>query len=164
LNIEATFYQNLHLLLNQILLIMSKFGIVFIIMFSLISCSNSETGAIPAPNYYGKWELTRMTGVFIPALYIEGQPQWQEFYDFKKERTFIKTRIQGATKTYASGKFEIVKIQNETHLSLTYNEDNDIIGSCFGNLGEDLYVNSEGLLTNTWRMCDGPGLFYEKMR
>ncbi|QOG01051.1 hypothetical protein [Flavobacterium sp. MDT1-60] len=47
---------------------------------------------------------------------------------------------------------------------MTYKEDNDIIGSCFGGLSEDLYVNSDGLLTSTWRMFDGPGLFYKKMR
>ena len=133
-------------------------------MFCLISCSNNEADRIVAPDYYGKWELTRLTGVFIPALYIEGQPQWHEYYDFKTDGTFLKTRIQGTTKTDAFGKFEIIKLQNETHLSLTYNEDNDIIGNCFGNLGEDLYINSEGLLTSTWKMCDGPGLFYDKVR
>jgi hypothetical protein len=143
---------------------MKKFGVAFILMFCHISCSNNAADRVVAPNYYGKWKLTKMTGVFIPSFYINGNPQWQEFYDFKKDSTFIKIRIEETTKTYASGKFEIIKNQNKTHIKLTYKEDNDIIGSCFGDLSEDLYVNSEGLLTSTWRMFDGPGLFYKKMR
>ncbi|MNQ70400.1 hypothetical protein D3C85_850370 [compost metagenome] len=143
---------------------MKNIGIVFILMFCFLSCSNSGADSVVITSYYGKWKLTKRTGVFILALYMEGNPQWQEFYDFKTDGTFTKTRVQETTKTFASGKFEIKKNQNETQLNLTYTEDNDIIGNCFGNLSEDLYINSEGLLTSSWQMCDGPGLFYEKMR
>ncbi|QOG01052.1 hypothetical protein [Flavobacterium sp. MDT1-60] len=90
---------------------MKKIGIAFMLMFCFLSCSNSEANSAVITYYYGKWKLTKMTRVFIPALYINGNPQWQEFYDFKTDRTFVKTRIQETTKTYASGKFEIIKIK-----------------------------------------------------
>jgi len=48
------------------------------------------------------------------------------------------------------------------YLELTYENDSEIIGSCYGNLKEELYFKANNSLSSTWQNCDGPGLEYKK--
>jgi hypothetical protein len=143
---------------------MKKFGVIFMLLLSLVSCSSNDAESSRTPNYYGKWKLVKTTASFTLAIYIMGEPQWQEYYDFKTDGTFVKTKIQNNVTTTASGTFGIVKIQNETHFALTYPVASDIVGSCYGNLSEDLFVKPDGTLASTWQNCDGPGLIYQKTK
>ncbi|SHH49118.1 hypothetical protein [Flavobacterium defluvii] len=143
---------------------MKKITAVFILMFSILSCSNDDSDSRNYSAYYGKWKLTSITGSFIQAIYIVGEPQYQEFYDFKRDNTFVKTRTQNGVTTTASGTFSIVEIQKKPHFQLTYASTSTIIGSCTGNLSEELFINDAGDLTSTWRNCDGPDLVYEKTK
>lgn len=139
---------------------MKKFVAVLIVILSMVSCSSDETNSKVSSSYYGRWNLSKYTTTFVLAIYVYGEPQWQEFYDFNQDNTFVKTRIQNNKKTTASGTFSIITIQNETHFVLNYANKSDIIGSCSGDLSEDLYLNNEGSLVSTWQNCDGPGMEY----
>ncbi|MGE6352903.1 hypothetical protein ACQKCJ_03380 [Flavobacterium sp. NPDC079362] len=142
---------------------MKKIGIAVILMLIFISCSNEKAKSPMVSDYHGKWELIEVTG-FRPANIIFDKLGWQESYVFNTDETFIKTRTKDNKTTTATGKFAVKKLDNETHFELTYEENNDIIGTCTGNLIEDLSINKEGLLVNSWQMCDGPGLIYKKSK
>ena len=143
---------------------MKKFGITFILMLSLISCSNEDTNPPLVLDYYGKWQLTEMSGSVINSVTTGPKMYWQEFYVFNTDGTFVKTRIKDNTTTTASGTFSVVTILDETHLELTYSENSTLVGSCYGNLKEDLFINNNNLLVSTWQNCDGPGLVYQKKK
>lgn len=142
---------------------MKKITIILILASILVSCSNNNANTARI-SYYGKWKLIKMTGRFIPAIHIIGEPEWQEFYVFNTDKTFTKTRIKDKVTTTVSGTFEIINIEKESLLKLSFTENNDIIGSCYGNQKEELFLNSDNLLSSTWQNCDGPGLIYEKTK
>jgi hypothetical protein len=142
---------------------MKKTGITFALVLILISCSNDKVKPPKSSDYYGKWTLIEVTG-FKPANIIFDKLGWQESYVFNSDATFVKTRTKDNKTTTASGKFVKTKIDNEIHFELTYTENSDIVGSCTGNSTEDLSINKEGLLVNSWLMCDGPGLIYKKSK
>lgn len=141
---------------------MKKFGAAFILMLSLISCSGDDANPSLALDYYGKWQLIEMSGSTINSVTTESEMDWQESYVFNTNRTFVKTRIKDNTTTTASGTFSVVKTSDETHFELTYSKSSTLVGSCYGNLKEDLFINSNNLLVSTWQNCDGPGLVYQK--
>ncbi|UUF13159.1 MULTISPECIES: hypothetical protein [Flavobacterium] len=143
---------------------MKKFASIFILMLSIVSCSSDNADSRSSFTYYGKWKLTRSTGSFVEAIYIIGKPQYLEYYDFKKDNTFIKTRTKDGVTTTASGTFSITEIQNQKHFILTYTSTSDIIESCTGNLSEELFINEAQELISTWQNCDGPTLVYEKTK
>ena len=133
-------------------------------MLSLISCSNEDTNPPLVLDYYGKWQLTEMSGSVINSVTTGPKMYWQEFYVFNTDGTFVKTRIKDNTTTTALGTFSVVTILDETHLELTYSESSTLVGSCYGNLKEDLFINNNNLLVSTWQNCDGPGLVYQKKK
>ncbi|EJL59210.1 hypothetical protein [Flavobacterium sp. CF136] len=143
---------------------MKKFGITFILMLSLISCSNEDANSSLVSDYKGKWQLIEMSGSTINSVTTGSEMSWQESYVFNTNRTFVKTRIKDNTTTTASGTFSVVTILDETHLELTYSESSTLVGSCYGNLKEDLFINNNNLLVSTWQNCDGPGLVYQKKK
>lgn len=129
-------------------------------MLSLISCSSDD--ANPSLAYYGKWQLIEMSGSIARSVTTGSEMDWQESYTFNTNGKFVKTRIKNNTTTTVSGTFSISKTSNETHLELTYSESSTLVGSCYGNLKEELFINSNNLLVSTWQNCDGPGLVYQK--
>lgn len=131
-------------------------------MLSLISCSNEDANPPLVLDYYGKWQLTEMSGSVINSVTTGPEMDWQESYVFNTNRTFVKTRIKDNTTTTASGTFSISKTSNETHFELTYSKNSTLVGSCYGNLKEELLINNNNLLESTWQNCDGPGLVYQK--
>jgi hypothetical protein len=110
-----------------------------------------------------EWKLVKMTGSMVNSETTGDDMSWQETYSFLENGTFTKTRInkEGDILT-ASGSFRIID-ESEKSLELTYDEANDIVGSCSSQSVEYLYYrNDENLLLSNWWACDGPGLFYKK--
>lgn len=105
-----------------------------------------------------------MSGSIANSVTTGSEMDWQESYVFNANRTFVKTRIQDNITTTASGTFSISKTSNETHFELTYSKSSTLAGSCYGNLKEELFINSNNLLVSTWQNCDGPGLVYQKKK
>lgn len=88
--------------------------------------------------------------------------EWQEYYLLKSDGTFVKRRERDGIKYDASGKFQFITITDGTLLELTHDTKNQIIGNCYSNQTEQLYLKSADKLVGTWQMCDGPRLEYER--
>lgn len=82
---------------------------------------------------------------------------------FKTDGTFQKSRDRNGVITEISGTFNLINSSNERLLELIYNNESEIIGSCYSDLKEEMVFQSENTLSSTWRYCDGPGLEYEKV-
>jgi len=104
-----------------------------------------------------------MSGSIPNSEALGADMEWQEFYLFKNDGTFTKSRVRNEVKTTFSGTYTIKNSPNTRYLELTYPKDSELIGSCYGNLKEELYFSASTTLSSTWRNCDGPGLDYEKV-
>lgn len=140
-----------------------KKSIVFCALLMLFcACSNDSSNVITT-DFQGKWELFQMSGRIANSETTGAAMEWQEYYSFNTDGSFTKSRTRNGTKTEISGNYIITKIQEESFLELTYKADSEIIGSCYGNNKEELYILPTSILSSTWKNCDGPGLEYKQM-
>lgn len=135
--------------------------VAFLTVFSSCTKDTEETTV----DYLEKWTLVKMSGSIPNSETTGAAMEWQEYYLFNKDGTFTKSRIQNKIETKATGTYITITINNQygKYLELTYLKDNEIIGSCFGNLKEDLYFKTNNTLSSAWSACDGPGLEYQKV-
>lgn len=124
----------------------------------LASCSSkdSDDKAIVS-DYHGKW-----TNV-IAAKDLNNPYVWWESYEFNRNNTFIKTRIDKNVTTTATGTFQNYTNERGINLLLTYTTDSSLILNCSSSLVESLTINKEGYLDNNGRMCDAQAT-YEKTK
>nr|WP_315211813.1 hypothetical protein [uncultured Flavobacterium sp.] len=134
--------------------------VAFLTIFT--SCFKDEAEAIVTPDYYGKWNLVAMTGSLQNSGTTGAAMAWQEFYLFNTNGTFTKSREENSIKTTLSGTYTTTTQSDGIFFELTYPNDSEIIGSCYGNQKEVLFLNSNNSLSSTWSYCDGPGLKYKK--
>ena len=130
-----------------------------------ISCSKNDSYDIIV--FPQKWKLIKMTGSFPNSETTGDKMEWQEFYIFNKDKSFIKNRESDGINTEVSGTYELVEdsdftLLGETLYELTFNNNNTLIGSCFQGAVEKLRVDPTSI-KNTWEACDGPGLEYERI-
>lgn len=136
-------------------------------VFVISSCSNSN-GAIDSKdlsvnNYPQTWKLIKITGSMAGSESVGQEMEWQENYVFKSDGSFIKTRNTDGKSESASGSY--IFEDNIQNFLLEYNESSPIIGSCGPANKESLYLNEESkILQSNWWACDGPGLFYERLK
>lgn len=135
--------------------------ITFLTVFS--SCTKDTEVATTTTDYLGKWTLVKMSGSMINSVTTGTAMEWQESYLFKNDGTFEKTRIRGTVEIKALGTYTMIQHQDGKYLELIYAKDSELIGSCFGNLKEELYFATNTTLSSTWSACDGPGLEYQKV-
>jgi hypothetical protein len=64
--------------------------------------------------------------------------EWQEFYLLKANGTFNKSREKKGVVTQISGTYIVVYSTSNTSLKLSYSIENEIIGSCYSELKEEL--------------------------
>ncbi|AZQ60158.1 hypothetical protein EJ994_15615 [Maribacter sp. MJ134] len=131
----------------------------------LFTCSNSEdleTGEIDVLYTAQKWQLVRMSGSFENAETTGENMEWQEFYVFNPDGSFLKRRETAGAVFEATGTFVLMEYGNDEadYLELTYASGENLIGSCNGDRTEVLVFRSSIALSNTWQACDGPGLDY----
>jgi hypothetical protein len=137
--------------------------VAFLSIFCSCTKDNVETTTTTSVDYHGKWTLVKMSGSMLNSESTGTAMDWQEFYLFNNDGTFTKSRVRDAVKTTISGTFTTVNHSDGLYLELTYPNDSELIGSCYGNLKEELYFNTNNTLSSTWRNCDGPGLEYKKL-
>lgn len=125
------------------------------------SCSNDATSG-DGKGYFGKWNLVKMSGTLSNSQTSGAAMEWQESYVLNTNRTFTKSRERNAIKTTISGTYTTANHPDGIYLELTYPHDSEIIGSCYGNLKEELYIDENNTLLSSWKNCDGPGLEYKK--
>lgn len=109
-----------------------------------------------------KWQLVRMTGSFVGSVTAGEGMEWQEFYVFNLDGTFLKSRTRDGEKMEATGTFEVAEYDNDDrdYLELTFEKGLELAGSCYGDSQETLIYRSSNELSSTWLACDGPGLDY----
>ncbi len=137
--------------------------IVIVAFFSFLSsCSKGNTVKMDGTGYYGKWTLVSMSGSIPNSETTGAAMEWQEFYLFNTNGTFTKSRERNLTKTSISGTYTTTTQSDEIYFDLTYPKDSEIIGSCYGNPKEVLFLDANNSLSSTWSYCDGPVLKYKK--
>lgn len=141
---------------------MKKSIIFYALLMLFCACSNDSSNVITT-DFQGKWELYQMSGRIANSETTGAAMEWQEFYSFSTDGSFTKSRTTNGTKKEVSGSYVITKIQEGSLLELTYKADSEIIGSCYGNNKEELYILPNSILSSTWKNCDGPGLEYKQM-
>ena len=143
---------------------MKSFIAIVILLITFSSCSkDNDENTNSTADYLGKWTLVKMSGSMNNSETVGSAMEWQEFYIFNENETFTKIRIRKDIQSTASGTYILKNIQNEKYLELTYPNESNIIGSCYGNLKEELYFSANNTLSSTWSYCDGPGLDYKKI-
>jgi hypothetical protein len=136
--------------------------IVLITFLTIFNSCSKDNVATDNTGYYGKWTLIKMSGSMVDSETTGSAMEWQEFYLFNTNGTFTKSRERNGVKTTISGTYTTTNNPDGIYFELTYPNDSEIIGSCYGNLKEELYVTENNTLLNTWKNCDGPGLEYKK--
>ncbi|WP_193845583.1 hypothetical protein [Flavobacterium hungaricum] len=141
---------------------MKKVGLLFVLVFSLVSCSNDDVKMEGFPSLEsGRWELAENISL-VPYYNSISTPQYKETYVFDKGK-FSKTRIKDNKTTTVSGTYTTVTTATQMNLELTYTAANDLIESCTV-LKESLYINKEGKLNNNLKDCDPTLLVYTKLK
>jgi hypothetical protein len=109
-----------------------------------------------------KWELMRITGSFPNSETTGAAMEWQEYYIFNPDGTFLKSRTRDGKGLEATGTFQVMEYDNDEadYLELEYKNGKELIGSCNQGDTETLVYRSSHALSNTWNACDGPGLDY----
>lgn len=139
---------------------MKKVLFICFLIGTLISCKR-ESGLDQYPQ---KWQLIKMTGQ-IPNSETTGiEMEWQEIYLLNSNGTFTKSRERDGILKEESGTFTFKNLSDGKYLELNYESNNDLIGSCFSEPREMLWVRSESMMQGTWSSCDGPGLEYRRIK
>ena len=131
----------------------------------LLSCSKDEK--LNINKFPQKWELVKTyNSGFVGdegLIFKTGADmEWQEYYLLNSDGTsIIKHRKKDGKAYEASGKFVFKVRDGITHLEITYDTHSWIILGCYGDLAEDLFINSENYLQSSVSSCDGGGFMYE---
>jgi len=140
---------------------MKKSNVLCALLVLFCSCSSDNLESI-STDYQGKWELYKMSGRIADSETMGTAMEWQEYYSFNPDGSFIKSRTRNGIKTEISGSYTISRLQDESFFELSYKTDSEIIGGCYGNNKEELHILPNVTLSSTWKNCDGPGLEYKK--
>lgn len=142
---------------------MKKIAIIFglFLIFNACSSDTEQSGQI---DFQGKWVLERMTGSTPNSETTGAEMEWQEYYVFHNDGTFIKSRDSNGVVMEVSGTYRILNLPDGDSLELTHDVENILIGNCSSDLKEVLFVTSRYVIASTWMHCDGPGLEYAKVR
>lgn len=143
-----------------------KNTILFFVSIILFSCNELENNQqeeflnqeVASLSSQGAkvWQLVGMSGMIANSYKSGDDMSFQESIVLKEDGSFIKFRETEQEKKQAGGTYQ----WEDDRLTLSYPEDNDLIGNCTGNLKETYHLD-ENQLRGDWWACDGPGLFYE---
>ncbi|WP_298325197.1 hypothetical protein [uncultured Dokdonia sp.] len=129
------------------------------LLFLVSACGDKNT----TNNVEGEtWQLIEMTAGMVSPSDQEAELSMNQTYVFTPEMTFTKQQTKDASTIEASGTYTTKETSEGIFYSLKYTEGLQIVGSCTGNDNEELLLRKDGKLQNSWMMCDGPLLVYEK--
>jgi hypothetical protein len=127
----------------------------------LAACS-SESAEPKELSSQQKWELVKMTGSMINSVTTGQDMDWQEYYIFNADSTFIKSRQRDGKVQEATGTYSYSNKPNEQSIIITYRSGLNLRASCQSDPSEErLIIISPRKLIGTWNPCDGPGLEYQ---
>lgn len=141
------------------------FSIVF-----LCSCNtdkNIQPGVVDlsADQFPQRWELVDMSTMIAGSGTSGEDMEYQEYYLFERDNSFVKTRKQDDITMKASGTFSKNIYENgEQFYELVYDTDSDLIENCSIGRKEHLLIASKNFLTGTASACDYPAKRYERTK
>lgn len=139
----------------------SLFVLPFIITLAISCSSDNENDPGQCPE---KWQLVKMTGNVATLPPATGSDMdWQEWYQFYSDQTFSKTRERDNTVIEATGTYALVTLPGGDFMELTFETGTDLVGNCYPDPKELLWIKSKDELAGTWATCDGPGLTYVRV-
>ena len=142
---------------------MKKHILFLMIIGILFSCNKNDDGNNLETEIIGNWKLIQMTGSIPNSETTGTEMEWQETYQLNTGGTFQKSRDRDGVITDVSGIYNIIDLSDGKYLEFIFNSESEIIGSCYSNLKEEMFFQSENTISSTWSACDGPGLKYEKV-
>ncbi|WP_405384476.1 hypothetical protein [Maribacter sp. LLG6340-A2] len=145
---------------------MKKLAVFSFVFFMLVSCSNEDDFGLESTQFVfseQKWELVKMTGSIADSETTGNEMEWQEYYIFSPEGTFLKSRTVDEVVYEATGSFEVVEYDEDPnhYLELTFNTGEELSGNCTGDDKELLMYRTSTTISSLWMACDGPGLDYK---
>lgn len=148
---------------------MRTYAVLLLFIFFASSCANDDDFGLESTQFVfseQKWVLTKISSSWTNYEATDADMEWQEYYIFTPDGTFLKSRTIEDSVTEATGTFEVIEFDNDTehYLELTYTTNNSIAGSCTGDNKELLMYRSSKMLSSMWMACDGPGLDYELVK
>lgn len=144
---------------------MKKYAVLFLFLIFLASCSSNDDFGLESIQFVfseQKWELVQMTGSFQNSEITGEEMEWQEYYIFSPEGTFLKSRTIDGVIVEATGSFEVIEYDDDAnhYLELTFETGNELAGNCTGDGKELLMYRTSTMISSLWMACDGPGLDY----
>ena len=128
-------------------------------LFMVFACTEKNATS----NSQGEtWKLIEMTSGMVSPSSEEEELPMSQTYVFTPKMKFTKNQTKDAFTIEASGTYTTKKTSEGVFYTLKYTEGLQIVGSCSGNDSEELLLRKDGKLQNSWMMCDGPLLVYEK--
>ncbi|MGB5357806.1 MAG: hypothetical protein WBN11_14040 [Eudoraea sp.] len=139
----------------------------FLLSFLLIGCTNSNDseGSFDMNSFPQEWKLTGMSGGLTNNILIGNDMPWQENITLEEDGRFLKARQFEEVRIEGAGSFSFEEKEGETYLNLEYDSETLLIESCTGEkLNETLFMRNTESLTGGSAPCDGPGLFYDRIK
>lgn len=136
-----------------------------LLMVLATSCSSKDDVKEPTLDVNSeKWELVKMISSSKGIETTGEDMEWQEYYIFNSNATFIKSRdIAGEVKE-ASGTYTRENFDTQEYLELTYSKGTELVAGCTSNNKEQLFFKKGDVLRGSWDACDGPSLEYKQLK
>ncbi len=137
--------------------------LLFLLIIIAFGCGKSDPKPFEQKAFPQKWVLVQMTGGFVNSVTQGEDMSYQEFYQFEKNGTFYKERVNQEDKYTASGTYKLVKINDNDCFELTYLNGEILRQTCATGSVELLYIISGQQISGGSAACDGPALLYERV-
>ena len=128
----------------------------------MFSCSKDKS--LNSSSFPQKWQLVKIRSTWTGEEETGDSLEFQEYYLFNPDSTFIKHRDYQEKSYEATGTFFKTEENGSTLFELDYDSVSPLVGSCYNDSTEVLALKSNDQMVNTWMACDGPGLEYERVK
>ncbi|WP_299779732.1 hypothetical protein [uncultured Formosa sp.] len=91
----------------------------------------------------GNWKLIQMTGNLLDSDTLGADMEWQETYLLQADETFIKLRDRDGVITEASGTYHFINNSNKPLITVTFDNESEIVGSCTSKSEDIMSLESE---------------------
>lgn len=135
-----------------------KILLYLFLLIGLASCQPIETQRFSPTTVEGTWKLKKMINAWTNQEVLAETLDYEEFYTFKNDSTFIKYRYNGE---HASGTYSTGKNVDGFFIQTFYPEETNLRESCTVGT-EYLLLKDSHTLSGGSLPCDDPALFYEK--
>lgn len=119
----------------------------------------AQNSSVSIDPIIGRWHMTGMISGWVLSKTPASQLDYNEYYDFKANGTFLKNR--STVKENATGKYIIRKLTDGTYMELIFDNKNSELHECLSE-NEWLKLDDDGKLNTGSLPCDGLGYQYER--